>query len=98
MQVRSKEQEWRGGTSSRDISKVNHDQDVMTSWRDMKKRKECGVTPMVLSSWGKWCHSPREALLEKSQFWRKVRVDRVSRGKKGGKVAVIFGVLFIQTP
>lgn len=53
---------------------------------------------MVPSSWGKWCHSPREALLEKSQFWRKVGVDSVSRGKKGGKVAMIFGVLFIHTP
>lgn len=66
VQVRSKEQEWRGGTSSRDISEVNDDQDLMTSRWDVKRlRQECGVTPMFLSSWGKWCHSPKEGLLEK---------------------------------
>lgn len=98
VQVRSKKQEWRGGTISRDIYEVNDDQDLMISRWDVKRlRKECGVTSMFLSSWGKWCHSPREDLLEKRQFWRRMGVDSVSRGKKGGKVAMIFGVFPLST-
>lgn len=98
VQVGSKKQKWRGGTTSRDIYEVNDDQDLIISGWDMKRlRKECGVTPMFLSSWGKWCHSPREGLLDKRQFWRRMGVDSVSGRKKGRKEAMIFGVLLLST-
>lgn len=55
VQVKAHEQEWRREAHSRGRYpySINDDQDLMTSWLDvggLRKREECGVTPMFLGS------------------------------------------------
>lgn len=61
----------------------------MLSWLDLGAAEEEGRVwsdSYVSEQLGeRWCHSPRECVLEKGQLWRRMGVNNVSRGKKEGR-------------